>query len=349
LEASAVAGFRRRHPIAKALIDLARTHRVDFIAQRYGGPIKHGIPVLEAALSLGLPFLITLQSDYDERVRLAASGVRRRWWQQAERRKWHDLLTLPSMIWTVSDFLARWAVTRGADASKIVTISNKDRMGRFAANPAADVVQATLSRLGVADFVRSGCTFLSVGRLIPEKNYGNMLAGFAEACRSHPEIRYLIVGKGPGAGELHAAVSRHGLDQRVFHITEYLTAEELRILYRQATALLFVSLYEGQGRVALEAMACGTPVIASNVGPLPEIVTPGLTGVLVSPSDIHAIARAIGSFACGRLERLNMAEACVSRAMQADLAAINPKEAALYERVLASRVLSSPRFARLET
>jgi glycosyltransferase involved in cell wall biosynthesis len=176
-----------------------------------------------------------------------------------------------------------------------------------------------------------------------------MLTGFAEACRNHPEIRYLIVGKGPGAAELHAAVSRHGLDQRVVHVTEYLTAEELRILYRQATALLFVSLFEGQGRVALEAMACGTPVIASNVGPLPEIVTPGLTGVLVSPTDIHEIARAIGSFACGRLDRLNMAEACVSRAMQGDLAAINPKEAALYERVLGSRVLPSPRFARYET
>ncbi|PYN09584.1 MAG: glycosyltransferase family 1 protein, partial [Candidatus Rokuibacteriota bacterium] len=77
-------------------------------------------------------------------------------------------------------------------------------------------------------------------------------------------------------------------------------AEELPRLYRGARMLLLPSLYEGFGLTALEAMACGTPVITSNTSSLPEVV--GDAALLVDPLDTAAIADAIARlFTDGRL------------------------------------------------
>jgi glycosyltransferase involved in cell wall biosynthesis len=67
---------------------------------------------------------------------------------------------------------------------------------------------------------------------------------------------------------------------------------DLRPLYCAAEALVLPSLYEGFGLPPLEAMACGTPVVVSNAGALPEIV--GDAGMLVRPDDPHDIAQGLG-------------------------------------------------------
>ena len=68
-------------------------------------------------------------------------------------------------------------------------------------------------------------------------------------------------------------------------------AKDLLVLMNGAAAFMLVSLYEGFGLPPLEAMACGTPVIASNTSSLPEVV--GAAGILVNPYDVDEIAQAI--------------------------------------------------------
>ena len=68
-------------------------------------------------------------------------------------------------------------------------------------------------------------------------------------------------------------------------------AKDLLVLMNGAAAFMLVSLYEGFGLPPLEAMACGTPVIASNISSLPEVV--GDAGILVNPYDVDEIAQAI--------------------------------------------------------
>ncbi|HEY7802123.1 MAG TPA: glycosyltransferase family 4 protein, partial [Dehalococcoidia bacterium] len=89
-------------------------------------------------------------------------------------------------------------------------------------------------------------------------------------------------------------VWKHGLKRFVEYIPR-LTTDELVRLYNSAQVVVSPSLYEGFGLPAAEAMACGTPVIATTAGAFPEFIDNGRTGILVPPGDAPALADAIKS------------------------------------------------------
>jgi len=107
-----------------------------------------------------------------------------------------------------------------------------------------------------------------------------------------PSVRLRIVDKGyPQRSRAAAAAERLGVGARI-EVTGRLDAERLREEYCRCTVLVQPSLYEGFGLPAAEALACGTPVVATAVGAVPEVVTPEV-GLLVPPRDPAALARAI--------------------------------------------------------
>jgi len=91
---------------------------------------------------------------------------------------------------------------------------------------------------------------------------------------------------------LFEAVKKHRLSNLI-KFADYVERDDLPALYSGALALTFPSLYEGFGLPALEAMACGTPVLASNATSLPEVV--GDAGLLLDPHDPHAWAKSVAS------------------------------------------------------
>ena len=96
----------------------------------------------------------------------------------------------------------------------------------------------------------------------------------------------------PGSKGAPRLVQQLGLHGRVTFL-ENLSTEELLHEYNRAQVLVSPSLYEGFGLPAAEAQACGTPVVATTAGALPEIVDDGVTGLLVPPGDTGALAEAI--------------------------------------------------------
>lgn len=137
---------------------------------------------------------------------------------------------------------------------------------------------------------------LFVGTLEPRKNLVRLVEAFARigggggAVGDRPQLRARLVlagGKGWLYDELFARVEALGLGEQVT-FPGYVASDELPLWYNAATALAYPSIYEGFGLPVLEAQACGTPVLTSNVSSLPEAA--GEAALMVDPYDVEALA-----------------------------------------------------------
>ena len=171
----------------------------------------------------------------------------------------------------------------GVDPGKVVAIPN----GVSAAfRPVDGAKEIVLHRFGIdRPYV------LCVGALQPRKNVPLAIEAYAQVAGRGTDCEFVIAG-GDRGGRLDVldAILRTGLTGRV-HLVGRVEDETLPALYTGARALIFPSLYEGFGLPALEAMACGTPVVASNTTGLAEAV--GDAGLTVDPHSASELAGAI--------------------------------------------------------
>lgn len=126
--------------------------------------------------------------------------------------------------------------------------------------------------------------FLAVGTLEPRKNLPMLLRAYRKAAATAPDLPKLVIaGKlGWKNAEFEAMLADARLRERV-HLAGYVSDAELLALFQGAIAFVYPSLYEGFGLPVLEAMACGTPVIASSRSSLPEVG--GEAALYVDPTD----------------------------------------------------------------
>jgi glycosyltransferase involved in cell wall biosynthesis len=173
-------------------------------------------------------------------------------------------------------------------AAKVVAIHNGvEETFRPVTDPAA--LAAVRARYGLPERY-----ILAVGNLQPRKNLRRLIEAFAvlRAARGD-DCRLVLVGQPFWRHEeLGRVVAAHGLGEAVI-ATGYVPAGDLPAIYSAATLFAYPSLYEGFGLPPLEAMACGTPVVASDTSSLPEVV--GDAGLLVDPLDTVALARVLAS------------------------------------------------------
>ncbi len=136
---------------------------------------------------------------------------------------------------------------------------------------------------------------LQVGEINPRKGQPDTLAAAVQVRRAHADARFVFIGTERCDDDywraLRAAVKRGGLEEAVMWLGP---REDVAQLLPHATVAILPSRQESFSLAALEAMACGVPLVASNVGGFPEMVVPGVTGLLVPPRDDRALAGAIG-------------------------------------------------------
>jgi len=118
--------------------------------------------------------------------------------------------------------------------------------------------------------------FLSIGNLIPLKGHDIAVKAVARL----PETELIIVGSGPARNSLRQLSASLGVDDRV-RIIENLPQNELVRYYNAADALILASSSEGMPNVVLESMACGTPVVATDVGGTSELISGTVAGELM--------------------------------------------------------------------
>jgi glycosyltransferase involved in cell wall biosynthesis len=185
------------------------------------------------------------------------------------------------------------------------------------------------------DLERHYPALLTVGRLVPQKGQRYLIGAMPEILRAHPRARLLIVGIGFLEQQLREQVDAVGLGASVRFLGR---REDVAALMGAADIFVFPSLFEGLGVSLLEACASGLPCVVSNVGPLPEVVENGVTGVLVPSRDPGSLAAAVSRLASDPdlMRRFGKAaRARVRRAFQIDRSIAQLE--ALYDEVLRRR------------
>ena len=155
--------------------------------------------------------------------------------------------------------------------------------------------------LGVSpeDFLVAG-----VGRLEPVKGFTYFIAAAKLVAATLPQARFVLVGEGSEGDALRADAAALGDRFRFLGLRD-----DVPEVMAAADVLVVPSINEGMGRVVLEAGGVGTPVVASNVGGIPEVLRDSVTGVLVPPESPESIARVLVALAGSpeRLERMGIA------------------------------------------
>jgi glycosyltransferase involved in cell wall biosynthesis len=175
--------------------------------------------------------------------------------------------------------------------------------------PLAETI-ITRHRLGVEDeFI------LFVGTIEPRKNLLTLVRAFNEILR-HTSLRpQLVIAGREGwlTNDLHSFIEQSGINDRLL-LTGYLPEEDLAALYSSCRVCVYPSLYEGFGLPPLEAMACGAPVITSNIQTIVETVADAAR--LIAPTDTHALARAIIELLNDEAARRRLSSTGLERASQ---------------------------------
>jgi glycosyltransferase involved in cell wall biosynthesis len=123
---------------------------------------------------------------------------------------------------------------------------------------------------------------VSVGNRKPLKNLGVAAAAVRNVRASHPTLAWVVVGQRFGSPD-EVDRSKPDLGRALIELTD-VADDELRLIYAGAVALLMPSRWEGFGLPALEAMACGTPVVGADIPALREVV--GTAGLLCGTDDV---------------------------------------------------------------
>ncbi|MBI2305064.1 MAG: glycosyltransferase family 4 protein [Chloroflexi bacterium] len=167
-----------------------------------------------------------------------------------------------------------------------------------------DAISQVKAKYGI-----EGEYLLYVGTLHPRKNLERLLEAYIKLRRENNlGLQMVLAGK---VGWLPPSLGRW-LGEKGVVVTGFIPRKELPALMSGAVVLIMPSLFEGFGFPALEAMACGTPVIASRVGSLPEVV--GEAGVLVDPLMVENIAQGIARVVRDENLRAYMREKGLARA-----------------------------------
>ncbi len=181
-------------------------------------------------------------------------------------------------IIAVSQALCDTLVRLGVEKKKIVVLRNGVDLKTFEPEDR----RVAREKLGVHRKL-----WLSVGNLVELKGHHIVVEGVAR----EPDVDLIVIGDGPEKRRLEKLARTLGIQDRIKFI-DYVPKEDLRTYYSAADALILASSREGMPNVVLESIACGTPVIATSVGGIPEVITGPEAGELMVSRDVTALRQA---------------------------------------------------------
>ena len=262
--------------MARAALPLLRRLRAqgrcDLIDAHFAWPDGHAAAQLGRAL--GVPYTITLRGT--EPRHLAEPALRPRV---------IEALRGAARVFAVCAALGELGLAAGVPESRVTVVANGVDCTTFKPLPRA----IAKIRLGLPPDARVLC---SVGGLVPRKGFHRVIRLLPRLLARFPTLHYLIAGGTGPEGDWRARLAdeaqSHGVATRVCFLGP-LPPRELRLPLSAADALVLPSSNEGWANVLLEAMACGTPVVASDVGGTREVVASPALGYVFPVADDDAL------------------------------------------------------------
>jgi glycosyltransferase involved in cell wall biosynthesis len=258
------------------LYQLKRAGRLDWLDAHFGYP--DGVAASLLAGWLKVPYTITLRGS--EKTYAETPAFRRqmaRALQQANR------------VIGVSQSLCRLAISLGTAPDKVIVVPNGVDADTFYP---VDRRQAR-QRLGLPE---NAPILISIGWLIERKGFHRVIEVLPALLDQYPDLHYLIVGGATGADSLEAALRQQvrslNLEARVYFLGPVVQSE-IKWVLSAADLFVLATRREGWANVFLEAMACGLPVVTTDVDGNPEVVARPEYGTVVPFGDALALRQAI--------------------------------------------------------
>lgn len=170
-------------------------------------------------------------------------------------------------------------------------------------------------------------------RLTARKGIHFLVEAMQSLSQTHPHVRLKAMGEGDARDDLVALARRAGVADKVEFIGR-VPREETTQYYQEASVFVFPSLNEGMGNALLEALACGLPVVVTDVGGTKELVQDGVNGIIVPTSDAAAIAAAVARLADDPATRATMGAQSRAVARQYSWDNIARAYAAVYAKIV---------------
>ena len=257
--------------VAKILLPHVRMTRPDLILNYWLYP--DGYAAVRVARELRVPVIVGAIGS-DIRARNDAITIRRV----------TETMTNADAVITVSEELRQQVVARGVPANRVTAILNGCDTAIFYPGDRA-AARRQLGQDQAAELV------VYAGNLLPTKGLAELLDAFAQLAKSRPQLQVAIVGQGPYGDTLRRRIAMAGIEGRVI-LPGRCDASGIAQWMRAADIFCLPSYSEGCPNVVVEALACGCPVVATNVGGIPELVKE-TSGLLVPPRDVPALRAAL--------------------------------------------------------
>ncbi|HEY3095878.1 MAG TPA: glycosyltransferase family 4 protein [Acidimicrobiia bacterium] len=277
------AGFPEPYTFSLRVRKLLRGRRADFDVVHDNQCLGTGVGKL---VDDGWPMLATLHHPITVDRDLELQHTTRRW-KRFTLRRWYSFLDmqtrvarmLPRLI-TVSESSRRDIVAAmDVDPNRLHVVPVGANPDVFRPRPGIPRVPGRIMTTASAD--------------VPMKGLGPLLEALAKVRTERDDAHLVVIGKPKGKSNIPALIHRLGLDGAVT-FENGVTTQRIVDLYAEAELAAVPSLYEGFSLPAVEAMACGVPIVATTGGALPEVIgRDGETGLLVPSGDSSALASAI--------------------------------------------------------
>jgi glycosyltransferase involved in cell wall biosynthesis len=248
--------------------------------KEHGVDIYHGLKLLGPFVS-GCPQIRSAHSITTQyKGNFPTTRMRAAYWNVLGTHLFRRSAHIVAVSRFVADFLVE---ALGVDPSKVVVIPN-------GVDPRFRRLQEPELPAAVPPGLHDRAFLLAVGNVVPVKNHLTAVLAFRKVVEHFPELHLLICGRAdhPYSARVKATVAQTGLTDRV-HFLGFVDSDALVALYNRATLLLLPSLTEGFALAMLEAMACGTPVIAAATGASSEVGS-NAVALVNDPMDVEAWA-----------------------------------------------------------